>query len=156
MRSRSSTSCIQPLIQDLSTVFSHYAGESDCIEYQKFIDELVYREDEIDSNASRLKFSQKSQLFSEGRGLAASKTWQEEKPVLKESKVTPPPVKLQNYDQVLAYIKSNIQAEGLGSLLSLAVKLKLTDKRKSHLIDRSALTPILPFLTNEHFSLIFD
>jgi hypothetical protein len=43
----------------------HYAGESELIEYPIFIEEIVYREAEIDSNSSRLKItqSQKAQFI---------------------------------------------------------------------------------------------
>jgi hypothetical protein len=57
---------------------------------------------------------------------------------------------------VLGFIKSTIRSEGLGSLLCLAVKLKATDKDKSHLVDRSKISLLLPFLTKEHITLILS
>ena len=39
-------------------MFEHYAGESELADYPRFIEEIVYREEEIDSNSSRLKTAQ--------------------------------------------------------------------------------------------------
>jgi hypothetical protein len=61
---------------------------------------------------------------------------------------------LRTYDEVLGFIKSSIRSEGLGSLLRLAVRLKATDRDKSHLVDRNTLTQNLPFLSKDHLSLI--
>jgi hypothetical protein len=63
-------------------------------------------------------------------------------------------VKLQTYDEVLNYTKNCIQTEGLGSLLSLAVKLKETDSQKTHLINKNALSKLLTSLSKDHIDLI--
>jgi hypothetical protein len=50
-------------------VFEHYSPDADSIDYREFVEQIVYREEEIESNASRLRMgnSQKSNI------LAASK-----------------------------------------------------------------------------------
>jgi hypothetical protein len=80
VRSGGAAECTGEARQDLGAVFEHYADDGDLIEYQKFIEEIVYREEEIDSNSSRLKFtqSQKSQVFPpQEKGLASSKVFQQ-------------------------------------------------------------------------------
>ena len=73
---------------------------------------------------------------------------------MKASKVVAP--KLRSYDELLQFIKSSIQKWGLGSLLDLAVKLKLTDKNKSHLVDRNTLSKLMPFLNKDNLNFIVD
>ena len=74
---------------------------------------------------------------------------------MKASKVVVAP-KLRSYDELLQFIKSSIQKWGLGSLLDLAVKLKLTDKNKSHLVDRNTLSKLMPFLNKDNLNFIVD
>ncbi len=46
-------------------MFAHYSPAADSIDYHDFVEQIVYREEEIDSNSSRLKmaFSQKSHIL---------------------------------------------------------------------------------------------
>lgn len=53
-------SCTLVSIQDMDTVFDRYSGPDGKIDYKHFIEELLFREDEIESNSSKIKTSQKS------------------------------------------------------------------------------------------------
>ena len=48
-----------------------------------------------------------------------------------------------------------MQEEGPGSLLSLAVRIKSTDPKKQHVINRRSLQEISPFLQQDHLNIIF-
>lgn len=43
----------------------------------------------------------------------------------------------------------------MGSLLEIAVKLKSTDSKKTHRVNKKTLQSICPFLQQEHLDLIF-
>jgi hypothetical protein len=74
MRSCSAAFSIASFIQSIEAIYQHYAGDDEKIDYHQFIEEIATREEEIDSNSSRLKFSQKSQVFQEdNRSMAMSK-----------------------------------------------------------------------------------
>jgi len=45
--------------------------------------------------------------------------------------------------------------DGLGSLLILAVKFKVIDINKTHLVNRSQILEILPFIKQQHLDYIF-
>ena len=45
--------------QNQDSVFEHYAAEDGKLYYKDFIEQLLFREEEIESNASRLKTSSK-------------------------------------------------------------------------------------------------
>ena len=53
-------SCTLVSIQDMDAVFDRYSGPDGKIDYKNFIEELLFREDEIESNSSKVKTSQKS------------------------------------------------------------------------------------------------
>lgn len=57
---------------------------------------------------------------------------------------------------MLDFIKRSIQGEGLGSLLSVAVKIKTTDTKRTHLISKKTLQSILPFLQADHLNIIYQ
>jgi len=59
MWTRCSNSGHSWFIQKIDAIYEHYAEEDGKLYYRKFIEELLFREDEIESNASRLKHSSK-------------------------------------------------------------------------------------------------
>lgn len=89
-------------------VFGHYAEEEGIINYHNFIEQIAYREDEIESNSSRVKFPQKSRVEQEKESVQGSRV-QEEKMSGKDSRAIKVQPKLQNYDEVLLHIKSTLQ-----------------------------------------------
>ena len=52
-------------------------------------------------------------------------------------------------------MRSQLRDEGLGSLLSLGVKLKATDTKKTHHVDKQTLQGVAPYLKPDHLNLIF-
>jgi len=65
-------------------------------------------------------------------------------------------VVINNYTDLLGYIKATLQEQGLGSLAELAAKLKISDKGKTHKISTIKLFSALPFLTMDHLNILAD
>lgn len=71
--------------QNIDRIFEHYAGEDGKLNYKSFIEELLFREDEIESNASRLKQSNRNLQPNievhepEAKSLAQSKRYEADK-----------------------------------------------------------------------------
>ncbi len=56
---------------------------------------------------------------------------------------------------MLELIKKSISEEGLTALLSLAVKFKSSDIKKTHHFNRKTLQDLIPYLDGENIELIF-
>ncbi|MCB0369207.1 MAG: hypothetical protein KDD45_07055 [Bdellovibrionales bacterium] len=52
-------------------------------------------------------------------------------------------------------MRRNLQSEGPNSLLSFAVRIKQTDPKKHHVVNRNTLQSLAPFLQKQHVDLVF-
>lgn len=138
----------------MDEIFYHYSEGSEKISFHHFIEEFVNREGDLISNNSRFSTSQKSNYDSlEDKSMSVSQVakGQENSPSKAKKMVA-----VNNYADLLGFIKATLQEAGLGSLTVLAAQLKTSDIGKTHRISSQRLSSILPFLSKDHLSIISD